>query len=175
MPDVTPSDSLPLGTAPDGRALSLNLATGRVDQGGVADPLLLPLAASDWDAARVVAVLRGAGFHATVDDDGDVVAADGVRTLLVTVQKPPFAVRLMQLFRFQEAVPARRRRRAVFGLNQRALWGRYSLVNDTRLIIEHEVALLAGLSPAQLLAHCRMFQQHAERLLDATGVGGMLE
>ncbi len=45
MSQLIPSDSLPMGTAPDGRSLSLNLATGRVDLGGVPDPSLQLLAA----------------------------------------------------------------------------------------------------------------------------------
>ena len=174
MSHPIPSDSLPMGTAPDGRSLSLNLATGRVDLGGVPDPALQPLAAADWDAARVVAVFRGAGFHATIDDDGDVLATDGLRTLVVFLNRPQYALRLMILFRFAESVPMRVRRRMVYRLNERAMMGRYSCPNGESLVIEQEVPLLAGLAPAQLLAAVRLFGQHTERLLDALRVGRLL-
>lgn len=174
MPDVTPSESMAIGTAPDGRSLSLNLATGRVDLGGVPDPQLQPLAAADWDAARVVAVFRGAGFHATVDDEGDVLATDGVRSLVVFLNRPAFALRCMILFRFADEVPTRVRRRTVYALNQRAMMGRYSCPDGTALVIEQEVPMLAGLSPAQLLAAVRLFGQHTERLMDALRVGRLL-
>jgi hypothetical protein len=174
MSQLIPSDSLPMGTAPDGRSLSLNLATGRVDLGGVPDPALQPLAAADWDAARVVAVFRGAGFHAVTDDEGDVMATDGVRSLVVILNRPLYALRLMILFRFAESVPVRVRRQTVFRLNQRAMMGRYSTPDDASLVIEQEVPLLAGLAPAQLLAAVRLFGQHTERLLDALRVGRLL-